>query len=258
MLFRSPISTSSVNSPLATFLIPLADGWYRWALAATATTGGTGNININLTSANTSSYPGDGTSGVYVTGVNMTEGSVLYPYLGGAITCPADVLTIDGTNFSQWYTSAGMVILARFSNGNIATSTTDSYIFDFSNSSNTSQRFSSRIGVQSITRGTMRSFVNTGSSFEYAVDSGIYASGTNGKIAIRCGATNDFATSFNGSAEATDTIGSIGSALSSFNQLRIGDQSLASAPFNGYIHDLLAWPISSPAGQRLQQLSAAP
>jgi len=71
----------------------LSDGWYRFSVTATATSSGTGYWQINLcNAANSTSYAGNGTSGIYVWGAQLSDSASLDPYApvyGAAVTSAA-------------------------------------------------------------------------------------------------------------------------------------------------------------------------
>lgn len=92
----------------------IRDGWYRIDMVATS--GGASfraDISI-LDPAYTSGPPtgtwtGDGTSGIYVWGSQLEAGafaSSYIPTVASTVTRAADLSSMTGTNFSNWYTSA--------------------------------------------------------------------------------------------------------------------------------------------------------
>ena len=71
----------------------LSDGWYRISTIATATGSGTAYWQIDLcNAANTNSYTGDGTSGIYLWGAQLSDSASLdsySPVYGAAVTSAA-------------------------------------------------------------------------------------------------------------------------------------------------------------------------
>jgi hypothetical protein len=67
-----------VNTPVVT---SEANGWYRFSVTITSgTTSSTIPIRIGLNNGTTTSYTGDGTSGTYVWGFQLTQSSSVLPY----------------------------------------------------------------------------------------------------------------------------------------------------------------------------------
>lgn len=85
-------ATNRSGSGTAT-ITALSDGWYRISATATATAGGTGYWQLNLCSAaNTPSYTGDGVSGIYLWGAQLSDSASLDTYVpqyGAAVTSAA-------------------------------------------------------------------------------------------------------------------------------------------------------------------------
>ena len=69
-------------------ITPVGNGWYRCAIFYTAIT--TANpVDVLITTANnTSSYTGDGTSGIYIFGAQLSDSASLDPYVLNAAAAP--------------------------------------------------------------------------------------------------------------------------------------------------------------------------
>jgi hypothetical protein len=88
-------------------VIPYPNGWYRIYSIFTATSTSE-SLQLFLQSYNgsTSQYPGDGSSGYYVYGMQVEQGAFptsYYPTTSGTGTRFADNAEMTGTNFSSWY-----------------------------------------------------------------------------------------------------------------------------------------------------------
>jgi len=93
-------------------------GWYRCSVTyiATATTTASVFFSVNNTSSlNTLSFTGDGVSGIALWGAQHETGPLATSYIptvASAVTRNADVATITGTNFSDfWQASKGSVLV---------------------------------------------------------------------------------------------------------------------------------------------------
>jgi hypothetical protein len=101
-------NTAGTVGPITSqFVEQWPGGWYRCGLttnAATATSSGA--FTFQLVNGAAGSYTGDGTSGIYLWGAQLEEGSFPTSYIpttGAAATRAADVVSISGSNFSSWY-----------------------------------------------------------------------------------------------------------------------------------------------------------
>jgi hypothetical protein len=95
------------------------NGWYRCTY--TLIFGGTDTTvftDINLVNTGTTiSYTGDGTSGIYIWGAQLEEGSFPTSYIPtttAAVTRNADVASITGSAFSGWYRQDEGTLFAEF------------------------------------------------------------------------------------------------------------------------------------------------
>jgi len=95
----------------------LPGGWFRVWLTGTAdSTGNDTAFAPFLNNGSTTSYTGDGTSGIYIWGAQLEVGSFPTSYVPTtttAVTRAADVAAMTGMNFSEWATSVG-TILAKY------------------------------------------------------------------------------------------------------------------------------------------------
>lgn len=95
----------------------LSNGWYRCSVAFTpSNTSGTLVLLCDDTGSNT--YAGDGSSGLYLWGMQTEAGAFATSYIPTtttSLTRNADVVSMTGTNFSDWWqpTTGGMRVRAR-------------------------------------------------------------------------------------------------------------------------------------------------
>jgi hypothetical protein len=86
------------------------NGWYRCATTFTPTTAAVRTLAIWLANAdNSATYTGDGTSGAFLYGAQLEAGSFATSYIPTtttSLTRNADVVSMTGTNFSDWYNAS--------------------------------------------------------------------------------------------------------------------------------------------------------
>jgi hypothetical protein len=105
------ISNGTVQSGTGT-ITAVGNGWYRCSISTTVSARG---CTIALaTDAGTAIRVGDGTSGAFVYGAQLEAGAFATSYIptiASTVTRSADVATITGSLFSQWYNqSEGTII----------------------------------------------------------------------------------------------------------------------------------------------------
>ena len=99
---------SSANTVSAPTITPAGNGWYRCSINGTSFASGNGSALIFTAVGGTSSYTGNGTSGIYIWGAQLEAGAFATSYIpttSAALTRNADVATMTGTNFSDWYSA---------------------------------------------------------------------------------------------------------------------------------------------------------
>jgi hypothetical protein len=109
--------TSSSDATVA--IQQLQNGWLRVSITSTVTIpAGARAVAIRLVSgASTVTYTGDGVSGVYLYGAQVELGAFATSYIpteASQVTRSADVATMTGTNFSDWFNAAEGGFQAQF------------------------------------------------------------------------------------------------------------------------------------------------
>ena len=107
---------TETNSPVAADIQPISNGWYRCSLTVTTASTGSPNTRIYISPSNgVLAYDGDGTSGVYVYGAQLEEGSFPTAYIptaGSQQTRSADLASIPVTAFG--YNQQAGTVVAEF------------------------------------------------------------------------------------------------------------------------------------------------
>lgn len=171
------------------------------------------------------------------------------PTAGAAVTRAADVATMTGTNFSEWYRQDEGTFVA-----DAQVATTNSYSGTFRNVLQSSHASSaaSRVSLLVNSVNQMQSEVAVSS----VVSSGLTQGANTGSVfkAATAYKTNDFAFSANGMAPTTDTSGSVPSDLS---QMFIGgvQDGNAKGILNGTIRRIAYYPRRL-ANAELQAITA--
>ena len=106
----------------------VGNGWYRISFTAAASTGTTGQVQVQLVQGTiTTSYSGDGTSGIYVWGAQLEAGAFPTSYIpttASTVTRSVDNASMTGRNFSSWYNQTEGTLYASINNITTRSSTT--------------------------------------------------------------------------------------------------------------------------------------
>lgn len=204
----------SKDAGVTSTITPAGNGFYRCTL--TATTASTSAVlQFHLASADgTVVYQGDGTSGIYLWGAQLELGAFATSYIpttSAALTRNADVATMTGTNFSDWFNaSEGTFVISA--NPTLASAVTIASINDGSIVTNAIE-----IGKSSTTTKRLRVF--TAGATEASLS---YTGLTAGEIGTVCAAykANSIAFSQDAATPLTDSA----AAIPTVNQLCIGNR----------------------------------
>lgn len=103
------VGTGTVGTVTAT-ISNAGNGWYRCSISGTCTAASNAfRVYLNTTDSTSSSYQGNGTSGAYLWGAQVELGAFATSYIPTtttALTRNADVATMTGTNFSDWFNAS--------------------------------------------------------------------------------------------------------------------------------------------------------
>jgi hypothetical protein len=228
--------TAFVGTGTATATITDAgNGWRRCTWTATPTASNPTNHFIQLASGGANVYTGDGTSGAYVWGAQIELGAFATSYIptvATSLTRNADVVTMTGTNFSDWYNASEGTFSVR----------SDVYV-------NNTAPARCTLLINKVGTGNMQFKVtrpNTRTGVTVIDDAGAVAADLSGNILATntfttvVGAYKDssFAFADGGSAASTDTSGNIPTGLT---QMYIGSDG-TTALQNGHVSKIYYWP----------------
>lgn len=200
------VSTNSAD--ITPKITNAGNGWYRCSVAYTgAITSQYLQIHMSLDGI-TDNYTGDGSSGIYMWGVQAETNSAFptsyIPTTTAAVPRSADVCQITGSDFSGFYNQSEGSFAVEFDRPMVGSITGDSMICIAAGSGAPST-------IQNgayITSGNITAY-GYNSAFTYNFDHGSQLANTIYKIATGIRA-NDFASSLNGAAILTDNSGTVG------------------------------------------------
>ena len=185
-------------------ITPVGNGWYRCTLSGVATgvTAVQGRIYIG-----TSTYTGNGTSGIYIWGAQLEAGAFptsYIPTVASQVTRSADSASMTGSNFSSWYRADEGTVYAEASTFGFASSSNPTAVFLTGGAGDDVRirRDSGNSRTQSLIRlgsATQAQFVGT---------SDWTSAATSKKLSLAF-KLNDFGAANDGSGFATDTSGNV-------------------------------------------------
>lgn len=224
------VSTSATSATIT----PYQNGWYRVTHTFTTDAAPAGlNCVLKLHNGSTGFYTGDGTSGAFIWGAQLETGAFATSYIptvASQVTRTADVATMTGTNFSDWFNAIeGTFEVTAFSFASDSTQrraitandTTNQNIIDISRIGSTAQ---SRAVVTTVGV-TVFNSLNAAWSLSTAAN------------VVTSYKQNDFAACLGGGTLRTDNAGDVPVVT----QLQIGN--LLSIQFwCGHIQKIMYWP----------------
>ena len=235
-------------------IIPYPNGWYRCVATMLPTSSGTGNVYITLViSGVTSSYGGDGTSGIYIWGAQLEAApfpTSYIPTVASTVTRSADTASMTGTNFSSWYNQNEGSIYCRYDRIGLGipsiSASTNVWTVVFDSESTTYMTLINGFASPSIRRFDVRTsgtFTSQQSLSSTEISNTFYRSAVSYK-------QDNIGLFFNGRNIASDRECSIPTV----NKLNIGKQVADNTTLSGHISRLTYYPRSLSASQ-LQYLT---
>jgi hypothetical protein len=214
------------------FITALPNGWYRCGITYTTNTvGSVASLWYLESDVSGITYSGDGTSGIFFWGAMMEDGKFPTSYIQSVAsegTRAADNVSMTGTNFSDWYTSATGTWYTEAENFATALATQPLLYVSDGTTNNAMIHLladtTTSVNVAYVSGGVTQATFST-------------ARGTPATIKIASVYTaNDFAATYNGLLAGTDSSGTVPAV----NKLQLGENP-ASAKGNLWVRRLTYW-----------------
>ena len=211
----------------------VGDGWYRVSFTTAASTSTSAQVTFScIQGTSTTSYTGDGTSGIYIWGAQVEAGAFPTSYIPtttAAATRSADVASITAANFSSWYNQTEGTLF--FEGINPAASTTAFAVSDGSTNN--------RLQMDTGTNTRVARVVSGGTT--QASNSLAYTYGASQRFAMSY-VTNSINFANAGTLGTEDT----SATIPTVDQARIGANPTGANPLNNTIKRLTYFPTRLP------------
>lgn len=209
------------------FIRASADGWYYCTMVASPGSGTSVSIII-MNDAGSISYAGDPTKGLFVDCLQVETGAFATSYIPTtttSLTRNADVVSMTGTNFSDWYNATSGAILAR-SRQSVVTGTRPSiYISD-----GTANNIISLRGLAANPELYIKATTD-----QAQIDAGTLTANSSFGL-VGAWTTDNCAAAINGGAAVTDT----SATIPTVDQMLIGSDG--TNYLNGQVERISYWP----------------
>jgi hypothetical protein len=218
------------GSPVSYGATPYQNGWWRVYIAGTATATAEGLPSVGARSTS-STYTGDGTSGIYLWGAQLEAGEFPTSYIpttASQVTRAADLAVMTGTNFSNWFRADEGTFVVDYRCDHIGGQWFPSAWYVDSGSSN---RFGH--AILSTNKSVTYDSLTAGVPTAYLV----YANSADDVKSAFAYRQNDMAASTFGAAVVSDT----STTVPSVNAMNIGGR-MSEAQLNGHIRSLRYFP----------------
>ena len=206
-------TVTSVASGFTGSIVSVGNGWYRLTATQTSNSNVNGRLAVTLASTGTTtSYTGDGYSGIYIWGAQLELGAFATSYIptvASQVTRAADAASMTGTNFSTWFNTGEGTLYAEGFTANTSTTGIVS-INDNTGNNRIDMRLTLGTGVGS-------SFISVNGTNQALFTSNATAN-TQAKQVVAY-KVDDFAFCRNAGTVQTDTSGTIPTLVT---QMRIG------------------------------------
>ena len=205
------------------------DGWYRASLTFTSST--ETSVVARIYPLDSSITTGDGVKGINIWGAQLEAGAFATSYIptvASQVTRTADVATMTGTNFSDWYNASEGTFSVQ---ANVTSLATQQYVFAAVQGAS----FNNAIGVNTQLSGSYL-YVGDAGVTQAAILSAVTAN-TNAKF-VGAYKANSFAYTTNAANTSTDSSGTVPTV----DNLIIGSRNGGAAHFNGTMQAIYYYP----------------
>lgn len=226
-------TVASTSGTVKTRIEAFGNGWYRCSLHAIATATASGDVTFGMCNALSSTYTGDGTSGLYLWGAQFEIGIAATSYIAttsAQVTRAGDSL-LGLTASLPWWTSGSEFTIACRAETTAVDGNVDRYLFLIDNGATSNRMFSYILGANYtlLTTSSSTTVVN----IQHALGS------TALMTALAAFKENDFASYIPdiSSSIQTDMVGAMPTGLS---QIRLGCSGTA-GQLNGWFKTFRYW-----------------
>lgn len=230
-------TTAGTATSITYSMVAAGDGWYRCAVTAivdASSTVITPFIGI-LDASGNPTYTGDGTSGFYAWAGQMEAGAFPTSYIPTtttSLTRNADVATMTGANFSDWFNASEGAVVAQF---DVVAPSSAGYNRLFSINDGTANNTIECMKSNGV-NAQFFSYVSVAAAGQAILYSSAITANTTSKIAMAY-KLNNFAAATNGATLVTDTSGT----LPTVDRLAIGN-AVSTNQMNGHMQKLFYYP----------------
>jgi hypothetical protein len=158
------ISVATFNLITGTFIsnlgtqhsiINVGNGWYRLIVSATTSAlhTGVGAYIFLIDNGDASSYTGDGTSGIYIWGAQLEQGSFPTSYIpttNSTVTRTADLARIEGKVFQDFFNPSEGTTIIQIQNYNISNTSTSLLSYSGTTVPNNSMNYFRQLDAQPV------------------------------------------------------------------------------------------------------------
>jgi hypothetical protein len=227
----APQSAGFTDVSSTALITSIGNGWYRCSVIRVSA--GTSSFPaLRISNGTSTTYTGDGISGLYIWGAQLESGSFSTSYIpttAAASTRAADLASMTGTNFSSWYNQTEGTVLIDYRNPNLQNPSFPSAYY-FSDGT-----FSNRFGHSSSNTARTNSFdlLSNGTVYTYLTKNNV----AERSVAATAYKINDIAHAVDGEFIGTD----LAALIPTVNKIDIGHR-INSAHINGHISKLAYYP----------------